>query len=123
MFPSGNQQKVIMLTFWSFLAICIFTLKAPTAYSSESCDMALLQEQPPVLVFTASWCPHCKKAINYLNQHQVQYAECDIEKSAMAQKYYNLIGGNGLPTFLIGSMRLEGFDQSELDEVLFELPA
>lgn len=67
---------------------------------------------PPVVeLYTTSWCPHCKRALRWLEQSKIAHHNCDIEKDAACKEAWEKIDGKGFPTVVIGDeVLLTGFD-------------
>jgi thioredoxin reductase (NADPH) len=40
-----------------------------------------------IIVYSTVWCPDCKRAKKFFNDHRIQYTNIDIEKDAEAMKY------------------------------------
>lgn len=38
-------------------------------------------------IYTTSWCPDCKVAKRFLNEHNVQYEEIDIDENSEAEAF------------------------------------
>jgi thioredoxin reductase (NADPH) len=67
--------------------------------------------QPPIVFYGAHWCPDCRRAKQFLGEHQIPYQWVDIEQNAEGEKYV-LQKNNGkriIPT-------IEFFDGSILTE-------
>lgn len=73
-----------------------------------------------VVIYTASWCPYCKKARAYLNSIGVPYIDYEIDRSENARKKYAAIHANGVPIIFIGQQRIEGFDPDLIQQALVE---
>lgn len=53
-----------------------------------------------VIVYTTSWCPHCKRAKSWMASHGIAYDERDIETSSEnAREAHALNPRGGVPTF------------------------
>ena len=40
-----------------------------------------------IIVYSTVWCPDCKRAKKFFNDHRIQYQNIDIEKNAVAMKF------------------------------------
>jgi len=49
----------------------------------------------PIIVYSTVWCPDCKRAKKFFNDHRIQYQNIDIEKNAEAMKYVEEVN-NGM---------------------------
>lgn len=72
----------------------------------------------PVVIFSTSHCGWCTRAKQYFASKGVSYEERDIERSPDAEAEFKRLGGRGVPLILVGSEKIEGFDQRRLDQLL-----
>lgn len=72
----------------------------------------------PVIIYSTSHCPWCVKAKQYFASKGVSYDERDIERSPSARSEFEKLGGNGVPLIMVGSEKMEGFNQQRLDQLL-----
>ena len=53
---------------------------------------------PKITLYTASWCPSCRPAIEFLDRHGLDYASIDIEEHPeAAEELENATGKRGIP--------------------------
>jgi len=71
-----------------------------------------------VELFVVSWCPHCKKAIAYMQQKGIPHRAYDVEADPAAKKRFNELGGRGYPLILIGAKKMYGWDAKTFDYYL-----
>jgi peroxiredoxin/glutaredoxin len=73
-----------------------------------------------VLLYCTTWCPDCRRARAYLQEHQIAYAEIDIarDREAAAKVRGWAYGNETTPTFNIKGTVIVGFDRLKLDAVL-----
>jgi glutaredoxin len=72
----------------------------------------------PVKMLATSWCGYCRKARAYLNSRGIPFEELDVEKSAQGKQEYRALKGRGVPIILVGSQRMNGYDQGRLEAML-----
>lgn len=72
-----------------------------------------------VSIYIAAWCPHCRKAKDYLDQLGVQYTVYDIE-TPTGQEMFEKLNAPGIPIILVGDYRMDGFNAVQLEKVLCE---
>jgi thioredoxin reductase (NADPH) len=55
-----------------------------------------------IIVYSTVWCPDCKRAKKFFNDHRIQYTNIDIEKDAEAMKYVEKVnqGMRIIPTIV-----------------------
>lgn len=85
--------------------------RAPAVDTSKPASSA-------VTMFSASWCPHCKRAKAYFAQKGVAFREIDIEASEAGQREFKSYGGNGVPLIIVGDKRMRGFSPEAMDRML-----
>ena len=82
-----------------------------------------IKKSPPVILYSTSWCPFCRKARQVLSSEGVEFVEKDIEKDAEANREY-LAKGNGytgIPLIQIGERLLRGFNEEKILRALKDL--
>jgi len=77
-----------------------------------------------VVIYTAEWCPYCKKLKQYLTEKGISYEDRDIEHGNQAVKeLYASLGQPGIPKIVIGNKVINGFSQKVLDIEIAKLQA
>lgn len=78
-----------------------------------------------LLVYTSPWCPDCRTAKRFLDQHQIPYKEIDIESTpGAADEVIRQTGKRAIPQFVIDGKWVqpykpgEGFLYEEMTELL-----
>ncbi|MBI4546521.1 MAG: glutaredoxin family protein [Ignavibacteriae bacterium] len=73
-----------------------------------------------IVVYTAQWCPDCRKAKRYLDGQNITYKEIDIEETeGAAEQIIEWSGGRRvIPTFNIDGTILHNPPLELLDEAL-----
>lgn len=72
----------------------------------------------PVKMLATSWCGYCAKARAYFNSRGIAFEELDVEKSAQGKQEYRALKGRGVPIILVGTQRMNGYDQGRLEAML-----
>jgi glutaredoxin len=88
---------------------------ARTASAPRAVQVKAAQE---VVMYTTSHCPYCAQAKQYLSQKGVRYREVDIEHSITGKDEYRRLGGNGVPLIMVGTRKVDGFNEALLDRLL-----
>jgi glutaredoxin len=70
-----------------------------------------------VVMYSTSWCPTCKKAKRYFRKNNIPFVENDIEKSAIAKREFDRLGGGGVPVILVGKRRMNGFSAATFESI------
>ena len=86
---------------------------------------AILHQKAPevagtadVVMYSTSWCPHCKRARAYFAQNGIAYQDIDVEKSESGKRDFARLGGGGVPLILVGGKAMRGFDPARMDQLL-----
>jgi glutaredoxin len=81
--------------------------------------------QPPVVVFTTSWCGICRALEKGLNQLSLPFVAVDIEKDPSAMRYYQAVTRGkttGVPVTVVGEQHFVGYQIREIVEAIVALP-
>jgi thioredoxin reductase (NADPH) len=72
---------------------------------------------PPITLYGAPWCPHCKRVKKFLAAHRVPYAYVDIDEQPTAIEAVQALQGGGqiIPTIVYGDAT---FDVNPTEEQL-----
>jgi glutaredoxin len=76
--------------------------------------------EPVVTLYCTSWCPDCRRARQWLSEHDIPYREVDISKDrdAAARVRGWARGNETTPTFDCGGTIIVNFDESALKKTL-----
>ena len=69
-----------------------------------------------VIVYGTDWCKYCELTRKYLQAHQIDYVDMNVDKSPVARQQYERLGGGGVPMVLIGNRRISGYLPEVFDE-------
>ena len=79
--------------------------------------------QPKIVLYSTSWCPHCKEAKEYFKKNNIVYIDRDVEEDsdameALAETYKS----RAVPVIVIGNDEkiLKGFKQEEFEKAYGE---
>jgi glutaredoxin len=77
-------------------------------------DLAAASQAQDVLFYTADWCPHCRAAKGWMQQHGFKYQECDIDKQPRCAQQLKALGSTGVPYLIVkGHHMKDGFETDE----------
>jgi glutaredoxin len=72
-----------------------------------------------VELYVTSWCPYCKKAINYFQSRGIAFTAYDIEKDRdAAKRKQNLDGQGGVPFAVINGIAVHGYAPEQYGQAL-----
>lgn len=105
-------------------------LSAPPAWSQElpqsplNSPAAQTLSYPKVVLYSVSWCPHCKRAKEYLTANNIPFINRDVELDAdamrlLTEKYHS----QSVPVIVLGEdeVVLRGFDEARFQEAVEKL--
>jgi glutaredoxin 3 len=109
-----------------FLAVlaCSTTKGAEKVQRTSTATKAPTAAYPKIVLYTVSWCHHCKEAKEYLDKRKIPYTNLDVEESDSAkaifmEKYH----ATTVPLIVIGNDAaiLKGFKPETFEKTLREL--
>jgi len=76
----------------------------------------------PVVLYSTSWCPYCKKARRYLERRGVKFTVKDVGRSrdALEEMLRKSGGSRGVPVIDVGGTIIRGYNPRALDRALGE---
>src|SRR5699024_2113415 len=111
--------------FFFRLSVSVFFLFTSISLSlaAESVDYTeerhLSKNNNEVSIYIASWCAHCNKVKDYLDNLNVPYIAYDIDTPTGQEKFESL-KAQGIPIIVVGDLQIDGFNASQLEKVLCE---
>ena len=92
----------------------------PTASGEPAEDETAAEPEGDVIIYCTPWCPACRKARAYFNEHNIEFVEIDVTRDRnAAQNLRNWTGGyETTPTFRIKGEVIINFDKDKLNKVL-----
>ena len=119
-----------MLRSMLVLILTLIALNSPAAVAGElrqspiNPDTAPVRKYPMIVLYSVSWCPHCKAVKEYLTMANIPFINRDVELDGTAmhdltEKYKS----QGVPVIVIGNDQriLKGFDQETFERALKEV--
>ena len=76
-----------------------------------------LKEINNVVMYSTSWCGYCRQARRYFKSKDIKYVERNIERSRLAKRAYDRLGGNGVPLIVVGANKMSGFSTRQFDRL------
>jgi glutaredoxin-like YruB-family protein len=121
-----NRPVAILL----FLFIAFFTLTCRAdetivgPQSTVKPQTVQSKKYPQIVLYSVSWCPHCKEAKEYLTSHNIPFTNKDVELDDNAmQELTSKYKSTGVPVIVIGKDEkvIKGFDKEKFEKVLEEM--
>ncbi len=73
-----------------------------------------VEAAPPVELFIADWCPNCRKAMDFLRSHGIEFVAYDVEKNETAARRKKQLDKRRLVPFaIINGKKVSGFSENE----------
>lgn len=80
-------------------------------------NAARASRESDTVLFTASWCGHCKRAKTHLAAAQINYVEHDIESVDGMRAFISAGGTGGVPLLVAGDRRIQGYSAPAYDRL------
>lgn len=62
------------------------------------------KKYPQIVLYSVSWCPHCRAAKEYLTENNIPFSNLDVELDAKAMEELTVkYDSKGVPLIVIGS--------------------
>jgi glutaredoxin len=95
-----------------------YSMFPASAYETGDFSEVRRMTSKPVILFSTSTCPYCGLARDFLDSRGIPYLDLVIDLDEDAARNYELIEGQGVPTFIIGDRKILGFNTPVLVEAL-----
>src|SRR5664279_1299725 len=117
------MKKPVSILFFLFIALFTLTCQADEnivgPQSPVNQKTVQTKRYPRIVLYSVSWCPHCKDAKEYLTSHNIPFINRDVEldekaMSDLSDKYKS----RGVPVIVLGNDEkiLKGFDREKFEK-------
>ena len=121
------MTKYLACLFSFFLIISVTSCYATEASSPNQSKInpseAKRSTYPGIVLYSTSWCPHCKNAKEYFTKNNIPFINRDVEldQSAM-EKLLHKYNSRAVPVIVIGddTIILKGFSKQEFEKAIEE---
>jgi glutaredoxin 3 len=121
----NSAVSVLFFLFVTLLSIpCCAELSIDGSQSPINSGTVQLQKYPRIVLYSVSWCPHCKEAKEYLTSHNIPFINRDVElddnaKDELVDKYKS----GGVPLIVIGNDEkvMKGFNREKFEKILKDM--
>jgi glutaredoxin-like YruB-family protein len=122
------MKRPVSILLFLFIALFTFTCQADEKVvgpqSPVKPQTVQIKKYPRIVLYSVSWCPHCKDAKEYLTSHNIPFINKDVEldDDAMKELTENY-KSTGVPVIVLGSGEkiIKGFDRDKFEKVLKEM--
>jgi len=109
-----------------FLAVlaCSTTQGGERIPSASSVTTSPTAAYPKIVLYTTSWCSHCKEAKEYLASRKIPFTNLDVEEDISAwEDFSEKYQAKSVPLIVIGNDQviLKGFKRETFEKALREL--
>lgn len=85
-------------------------------------DAAVSEPGANVVMLSAVWCGVCRRARQFMTSKGIAFTEYDVETTDFGRSEFKRLSGRGVPIILVGSERMNGFSESQLESMLKKQP-
>lgn len=90
----------------------------PPEFVTGNYEALYRQTGKPVVMFSTSECPYCRKARELFKREGVDYQDLVIDQSPDANRQFEALGAGGVPQLFIGDRRITGFREKAIRDSL-----
>ena len=115
-------KRVLCLLFVLSLAGCASPVVKDYP-QHQSPVSAVPRSNPRIVLYSTSWCPHCREAKEYFKKHDIAYINRDVEQDSDAMEaLVETYKSRAVPVIVIGNDEkiLKGFKQDEFEKAYEE---
>ncbi|MBT0654277.1 glutaredoxin domain-containing protein [Geomobilimonas luticola] len=115
-----------------FIAIAVFCTLTFAGFAAAAADApqsplkptAQATSYPKIVLYSTSWCPHCKQAKEYFTKNNIPFINRDVElDDAAMEDLTKKYRSQGVPVLVIGNDEkiLKGFNQGTFEKAVKEV--
>jgi glutaredoxin-like YruB-family protein len=131
--PPLNDKETMMNALLKCLALtalflgvlaCSTTQGEDRTTNASSVTTAPTAGYPKIVIYSTSWCPHCKEAKEYLSSRKIPFTNLDVEEDISAwEDFSEKYQAKSVPLIVIGNDQaiLKGFKRETFEKALQEL--
>jgi glutaredoxin-like YruB-family protein len=116
-------KSLVILALLLSAAVCSAG-EPPAPQSTINPAATQTQKYPKVVLFSTSWCPHCKEAKEYFTKNNIPFINRDVELDPSAMEM--LTGkykSQGVPVLVLGDDKviIKGFSKERFEKAVQDL--
>ncbi|HJV34431.1 glutaredoxin domain-containing protein [Geomonas sp.] len=99
----------------------VSTLSVPLSQTQLPEHIAPALVYPKIVLYSVSWCPHCKAAKEYFTKNNIPFINRDVEIDSEAYRLLtSKYKSQGVPVIVIGDDQeiIRGFDEKSFEKTL-----
>lgn len=94
------KRRTILFT---FVVMLLLSFSMVSAQQSKLKPAVKKSSYPKIVLYSVSWCPHCRAAKQYMNYKEIPYVNYDVEIDKEALKVLkSKYKSEGVPVLIIG---------------------
>ena len=83
-------------------------------YTSVSYDMSVFDTLGTLVIYTRDECKYCNQAKDFMRSNGIAFDERNLDHSRTARIQYKRLKATGVPVFLKGTQRMNGYREERL---------
>jgi glutaredoxin len=88
------------------------------ANSREAPALVKAEAGDDLVLYSAVWCPYCKRAKEWLADNKIAYRDCDVEKEAACTAHMQAMETRGVPVMVYKGKVQYGFNAEWVKAVM-----
>jgi glutaredoxin len=105
------------------IVFCLITIAgvvfSGTSSSTKNTFLIASQGNSQVELYVTSWCPYCRKAIDFFRSKGIYYVVYDVERDeSAARRKKELDPRNGVPFAVVNGVKIHGYSPEAYQKVL-----
>lgn len=120
----SGSIRFIAIAVLCTLTFAGFAAAAADAPQSPLKPTAQTSNYPKIVLYSTSWCPHCKQAKEYFTKNNIPFINRDVElDDAAMEDLTKKYRSQGVPVLVIGNDEkiLKGFNQGNFEKAVKEV--
>lgn len=121
------MKRILIAATLLFCAATAASATAPAIDPPQSAvnpNAPVKLQYPKIVLYSVSWCPHCRQAKEYFTANNIPFINKDVElDSAAMDELTNKYKSQGVPVIVIGNEQkiLKGFDEQRFRKAVEEV--
>jgi glutaredoxin len=115
--PQAREQKQLRVTTLPGSELSPETLAFIEEMKTASKDRSAPVPSKGVVIYTATWCGYCRRALAFLNANGIAYQNWDIDTPEGAASFARVGGRRGVPALFVDGERLNGYTTEAYTEI------
>lgn len=98
------RKTLLAITLLLFPVLTVMAAEQAPQSSLDPARAESAKKYPVILLYSVSWCQHCRAAKEYLTEHSIPFSNLDVELDSKAMEDLTVkYESKGVPVIVIGS--------------------